>query len=227
MTLSWTSQVASAATISPGIGDVPTSGDTTIQVNQTTPFILTISNNGYSLSDTVTVTVTPTWQFNYPLARGKSWTFDYNYYYSASTMTKSIHGTHTWSVISRDSLYGHVTYQVVDDETDTTFTGTKQTVQNTSKSFTILVTQDSIFVNWTNLARMSIPPSVNINHLPRFISTRQDTVTLGTVPQAEYATGVGMIRYTNGSATAQSITTESMVLVSRSGSDLPDVAVRH
>ncbi len=214
--LTWTSVADSTASISPGIGTVPLSGDTTVHVNSTTQFILTISGNGYTLSDTVPVKVNPTWEFSYPLARGTTWTYDYHYYYSASTTNRLIHGVHVWSVESRDSLYGRVTCQIADKEYDTLLSSSNPTVQTSSKSFTIVVTQDSIFANWINLTHMTVSLSDGISHLPRFVSTPTDTITLGIVPQAEYATGAGLIRYMNAFAGSQAFVTESMTLVSMS-----------
>lgn len=216
VTLTWSSQVATSASITPDIGAVATSGDTTIDVTKTTMFVLTVSNNGYFLSDTITIVVTPIWEFIYPLAVGNSWTYDYNYYYSGSSTTRVIHGVHTWSVVSKDSLYDHISFQMLDQEIDTLISGSKPQVQTASKTFFVVVSNDSIFVNWTNLVREAISQGAGIGHFPRFFTTQQDTLDLGGLPEAVYVSTVGLVKYSNGSLSAQTFITEGMELISSS-----------
>ena len=57
-TLSWSTSNATAASITPGIGSVPTSGNQTVSPTETTNYTLTAQNNEGTTTGTTTVTVT-------------------------------------------------------------------------------------------------------------------------------------------------------------------------
>jgi hypothetical protein len=213
VTLAWSSKGANFASITPRIGAVGISGDTTIDVKVTTTFILFVSNNSLSVSDSATIKVSTKFEFVYPLAIGNHWTYRYHYSYYAPYESRVINGVHVWSVISVDSLNDQRTYGLLSIRNDTLQSNQFLWEQLDSVSFSIIVSKDSIDGSWTSMMLGTPLGGLGgLGRIPRFPAVPHDTIKIYGVGYAAYIHLIGLDSYWSGFSSITTFVSESLDL---------------
>ncbi len=219
ITLSWSTHNATRASISPNLGAVSLSGDTTIMVRSTTTFVLAASNGKTSDSVGVTIMVSLRFEFVYPLDTTNQWTYRYHFAYGEWTPRESavsyeIWGTHIWSIKSRASTDSEQTYTLNDVRFDTLVEGGNVWPSLQNQEFSIQVTTESIHLTWPDR-----PPRI-FWYIPRFPSVPSDTLWIPSAEpysdHAKYVNNIGLVHYSTFFISANFRKFESLDLIDTS-----------